>query len=202
MRICEESLGEKSVGACRDAIAIGLSPPRAARAYLVLGSRMLFELGRCGEAEVAYREAIQLAPEDTLPRFRLAQAVFCLGRYEDSIQAHREVIRLDRKDHAAHYALGKLLFDQGRYSEALELYRDTARVDPQAPDPFYKQALILSRLNRHEEAVNAFREGLQLNPIDLELDPKPEELKAMGWSPEDLRNWSEAVKAERRRRNR
>ena len=90
----------------------------------------LFAQGFFAEAEVAYREALRLRPDDAQSHFDLWTVLEKQDKHAESEAAYREAIRV-KPDHAeAHSRLGTALGHQGRWEEAEAACREAVRLSP------------------------------------------------------------------------
>ena len=103
--------------------------PYMADAHVNLG-RLYHRSAESGRAEANYRDAVRLAPEDTVPHFNLGTLLEEQGRREEAALAYGQAVNRDPEFADAHCNLGLLLEAMGRKREAVhhlmqarELYR-------------------------------------------------------------------------------
>ena len=104
---------------------VKLYPPEIGLRLHILGNTggVLGAVGRNQEAIEAYREAINIEPQDVVAYYGLGEALSDLGREEEAIEAYREAIRIDPQYVYAYNGLGDVLSGLGRNREALEAYK-------------------------------------------------------------------------------
>lgn len=143
---------------CRAALA---ADPQAADAHHVRGVA-LAQLGRAGEADAAFAEALRLRPGDPNMLFNRALALQQAGRPDDAIRAY------DAAAAAGHPAalgnLGALLLQLDRPAEAEAVFRKS--VQRGAGDPRAAEGLGVALLQqrKYAEARAAFEAALAAAP--------------------------------------
>jgi tetratricopeptide (TPR) repeat protein/predicted Ser/Thr protein kinase len=120
----ELEMPEQAVGELSAAIAI---EPANADVYRELG-RAYESLKEGGEAERAFRKAIELAPDSWSCHWELAVHLYRHSRYEDSAGEFLEVIRLFPNHFRAYSSLGGIRIHQGRFGEAEILLRKSLEI--------------------------------------------------------------------------
>ena len=155
-------------------------------------------MGRQEEEMAAYRQAIELNPEDAEAHKRLGNALWQQEKDEEAIAEYREVVRLKPDDAEAHFNLGMALDPQGKTEEEMAEYREAIRLDPNHVWALVNLASLLDvlimrkeargywvraeklekspewverikkRLAKPKEAIREYREAIRLNPDDAE----------------------------------
>ena len=139
------------------------------------GSRSWFEKGallseidgKHGEAETAYRKAIELDPADPLPWNNLGSLLqYKLNRFDEAESAYRKAIELDPDQAFPWRNLGALLhYKLNRFDEAESAYREAIELDPAYGLPWNDLGnLLKDKLNRFDEAESAYRKAIELAP--------------------------------------
>ncbi len=129
-RRCEEVSGEEGLAACRQAIVLGLAPPRL-EAVRELLARRLVSLERWEELVEHYREGVALHPDRAGAHYRLGCALlFAVDRPGEAIVPLREAARLAPEDAATRLALGIALSALGREQEATAAFEAALKLDP------------------------------------------------------------------------
>lgn len=117
---------------------------------------------RWEEAIGAYREALQMDPENAGIHFNLGLAFHETGRRAIAMAHYREAIRL-RPDYAAAYLnLGTAQYENGQLEEAIGSLQRALELEPQA-DIYYNLGLVYQELERYPEAIAAFQKYLQFD---------------------------------------
>src|SRR2546429_9861716 len=86
--------------------------------------------GRYGDAEVAYREALRLAPDDVRARLGLGLCLRRLRRPADAEAILREAVRLEPRSASVRAELGGTLFQQRRDPGAAAAVHQAIRLPP------------------------------------------------------------------------
>ncbi len=105
--------------AARDATS---RDPQLVEAHAILGS-ILAGSHRYGEAEPAFRRALELDPGDAVSRHWFAIFQLNTGRIGDALEHIRAAQKLDPLNGAIAGTFGTIAFAQSRFDEALERYR-------------------------------------------------------------------------------
>jgi Flp pilus assembly protein TadD len=85
--------------------------------------KLLVRAGDFDGAETAYRQAIELAPEETGLRFALADTLDRKGRTEEAISIVREMVAAGMRDRQTYRRLGNLLSRVGELTAANAAFR-------------------------------------------------------------------------------
>jgi Flp pilus assembly protein TadD len=128
----------------------------------------LLDKGLYAEAEVYYREALNIWPDHSASLNNLGTAVWRQGRRCEAEEYHRRALALNPGDYAIHNNLGNMVWEQGRLDEAVELYRQALRLRPNSPEALMNFGVNLGDLGELDEATAAMREALRLMPDSAE----------------------------------
>lgn len=123
----------------------------------------------CGEAEAAYRRAIEINPKDAYPWLGLGNLLQDhLARYSEAEAAYRRAIEIDPKFASPWNALGNLMTAHlGRYAEAEAAYRRAIEGDSKYANPWNGLGNLLQyHIARHDEAEAAYRRAIEIEPKD------------------------------------
>lgn len=127
-RLCESTVGEDSLAACRRAIQLGLGPARLVPVRQIV-ARRLAALERWEELAEHFREDVALRPDDAEARLKLGSTLlFGLGRPTEAEAAFAEAVRL-APDSALGHALLALCLGAGRPAEAAAEFEIAGRLD-------------------------------------------------------------------------
>jgi len=141
--------------------------PDSADSWYNLG-KALNDLGRHGEAVLAYQRASDLNPRDAEIWFNLGNVLLRGGRVGDAIAAFRQGISCDPLKIGLHQNLGHALSSAGRFDESIEAYRAAIRVNPRSAEAHINLGEVLTRCGRHGEAIEACIIALELAPDSAE----------------------------------
>lgn len=129
----------------------------------------LNHLGKYEEAEITFREIIDLGYDDFQMRYHLGHAILLQGRISEAEQEFRIALRMNPNSHQAHGGLGAVLFAQKKYEEAEKASRRAVQLEPDVPGAHANLADVLSEMGRHKEAIKEMREAIRLKPKDAEV---------------------------------
>ncbi len=122
-------------------------------------------LGRRGEAETKFRQALASNPELGEAHFNLAVLLDESGRTEDAIIAYRQAAELRGRDHRPRFNLGRLYGRQGHADLQIEAYRGAVEAAPDFTVGYFHLAKALMDHGRDlDEAETFARRGLESEP--------------------------------------
>ncbi|WP_245606140.1 tetratricopeptide repeat protein [Thermus amyloliquefaciens] len=104
-------------------------------------ARLLYHMGRYGEAEENYRRVLGEDPGNLDARWGLAEVALALGRAKEAELLARQVLAVAPDYPLGRFTLAKALLEQGRVEEAKELLQAELRLRPDE-----EVAALLSRL--------------------------------------------------------
>jgi Ca-activated chloride channel homolog len=107
-----------------------------------------------GKAEVAYRRALEIKPEDLHWQFNLADAIY---KQKKSDQAASEFEKLAEKADkpaekaSAYHNLGNSLLTQKKFDPSIEAYKKALRIKPNDPETKYNLAYAIKMKKEDEK---------------------------------------------------
>ena len=167
---------------------------------LILG-HIYKRLGKNTEAIVAYRRAVDLAPNDYYPHFALGQMYATLRQHEGAIAALTKAADLAIASQSAtpdeltatYKALGRAYFRRDKIDEAIAAWGKIAELDPEnifsrieLADLFREQELYTQAIEQHEAIVELKRD----DPYRVCLS-----LREIGKIQEEMREYDAAVQS-------
>jgi signal transduction histidine kinase len=93
-------------------------------------ARLLYHMGRYGEAEAGYRQVLAQDPGNLDARWGLAEVVLALGRAKEAELLVRQVLAVKPGYPLARFTLAKALLEQGKGEEARRLLREELKANP------------------------------------------------------------------------
>ncbi len=127
------------------------------------GSRALDE-GNIQTAIEHFRRGLELAPDSSSLRYRLATALVVLGDGPGALTQFEQVVRVSPDHTEAHFGLGMLLDVSGRGQEAIERFATVVRLRPDHLQARFRLAALLRRNGRPEESLAHFAYILEVDP--------------------------------------
>jgi len=135
-----------------------LDRDRPAEAINVLGKvyakrpkdlKLLVNLGAAhdaqGHGDIAqglYREALEIAPGDTVASCRLASSLYAGGKQQEAIDLLRSVIQHSPLSYCAYFTLGVAFADAGIYRDAIRMWQKVVELAPGSPEAISAQESI------------------------------------------------------------
>jgi subtilisin family serine protease len=135
----EEGIGQQEERAeqqLEEAAAEVMARPDDAQAHYRLASQ-LASVGRLGEAEASYREAIELQPRYVDARYALARLLNDQGRFEDAESELEKVLDMDPWYWDAYFESSYALEKQGRPDDAAQIPDRVRGLRRQVADEIY-----------------------------------------------------------------
>lgn len=120
--------------------------------------------GRHDAAEILYRRARTLAPDEFRWTYYLAVALMDMGRYEEAAEMFRAALDLNPKYAEARIQLARLLFHLNETEESAKLYREITVEFPARVEGWLGLGKALAREGDHEAAVVALRRAREAGP--------------------------------------
>jgi tetratricopeptide (TPR) repeat protein len=124
----------------------------------------LYNQGRFVDAEVCFREAVRLNPNNDKNHHWLGNLLYNQGRFVDAEVCFREAVRLNPIDAVNHHWLGVSLYNQSRFVEAERCGLEAVRLNPKVADFHHWLGKARQSLRSFVEAQASFREAVRLDP--------------------------------------
>jgi len=90
----------------------------------------LDNLSRPDQAQGYYREAIAIAPLDSLASCRLATSLYAQGKFSDAMTLLREIVAKQPNSHCAYFTMGVAFADAGLYRDAIRMWKKVVDLAP------------------------------------------------------------------------
>jgi tetratricopeptide (TPR) repeat protein len=127
-------------------------------------ARKAAEAGDFRTAEKAYRDLVDLRPDDPDMRARLGDVLAQEHQLGPATEQYQAALARNPKHAEAHYGLGTVLNLEGRYDEAVEHYRASLEGRPDHVPTLVNLGALLAFQGKTGEAEAAFRKALSLEP--------------------------------------
>ena len=115
-------------------------------------------------AAAAFRQGIELAPDNPALRHRLGTALFLMGDEREGLAQFEEAVRVSPDYAQAHYSLGLLLEGNGRLEEAFQRFSAAVRYEPSYVEARLRLARLLRRTGRPAEALSEYAQAIATDP--------------------------------------
>ncbi len=132
------------------------------------------------QADMAYRQAAALAPNQATLYAEWGQFHLAAGDAAAAAPLLRQAVRLDASYGAAYLLLGEAELALGRREVALADYQEAARLLPESAQAYAGMAASLWQLGRWAEAETAVAAALQRHPAHEQALALREQLLVMG----------------------
>ncbi len=129
----------------------------------VLGAATALQSVPWADDVLLYAHGMQIAPNNDLPRNKLANALITRGLYEDGISVYRGVLAEDPDFWFANYRMGFALYKLGRFEEAEKYLAHAVEVKRSGEECYYL-GLTQKAQGKLEQAAASLREAAQLAP--------------------------------------
>ena len=146
---------------------------------MLLGSEglALQQLHHYDEAIAAFKEGVELAPDEPVRSVLLIQGYSAAGRHKDAVDAAEKARAKFPEDTTVLYQLGAALDKAGRQAEGEKIFRDVIARDPlDAGALNYLGYMLAERGTSLDEAVTLLRRALTIEPDN------PSFLDSLGWT--------------------
>ena len=135
-----------------------------AEAHLSLALVLAFHERRWGDAEVAYRRALELDPNYATGRHWYAFFLQTVGRYEEALEERRRALEIDPLTPMYGVGLADLHLAMHRPDRAMEAVERTLERDPRFWYARLVRGQVLAQLGRHHEALREVIEAERTAP--------------------------------------
>ena len=126
-------------------------------ARLVLASQ-----GRVDAANVHYKRAFQLNPQNVVAANNLAASLSEQQDLDDALGFARDALALAPSNPAIKDTLGWVYYKQGRFDKAYPFLAEASAALPQHPVVRYHHAVALAKIGKQEEALSELKTALSL----------------------------------------
>src|SRR5215475_1948014 len=123
--------------------------------------------GRIPEAQIEYRSALQIDPNNGDAHYMLAHAYLRGRKVREGFWELRETVRLDATNYPAKLEFAQLAILAGELDEALKQTDLAVAGEPAKAPGYLMRGQALDALKRPDEALEAYRKALEVEPQDL-----------------------------------
>jgi tetratricopeptide (TPR) repeat protein len=110
-----------------------------------------------------YTHGMKVAPNNDLPRNKLAATFVARGMYDQGIRLYSFVLANDPDYWYANYRMGCAQYMTGHYDKAQQFLAKSVALHP-APDALYYLGLASTKLKQYDAAESALREAIKREP--------------------------------------
>lgn len=120
---------EKNEEAVKVFVKANKVKPKTVKVLVNLGVA-LDNLGKADFAQGYYREAITIAPDDSLASCRLATSVYAQGKTAEAVDLLRGLIAKQPRSSCAYFTMGVAFADAGLYRDAIRMWKKVVEYSP------------------------------------------------------------------------
>jgi len=143
--------------------AVLAEDPHIIDGHVLMGG-WLQKLGKDDEALQAYRQALEVKPDNESALGELATLYRKLGQPEAALEGYRTVLKLDARKPATWYQLATLYLDLGREKEAEQTFRQALEHNPKMGAAYNSLGALAFQRGQLPQAEELVRKGLELEP--------------------------------------
>ncbi len=118
---------------------------------------------RIDEAIDAYKQAIQLAPDQIFAWNNLGNLCAKIGRNDEAMIAFRKALEGNSRDSIAWNGLANLHFKLGYVDDAIAAYRKASQYSPTFAQPWNGLGDVYASIGRTDEALKCYHKAIELN---------------------------------------
>lgn len=90
--------------------------------------------GQPAIAQNYYKDALKLAPTDSVANCRLASSYYAQGNYKDAMTLLRSMINDGKGSYCAYFTMGVAFADAGIYRDAIRMWQKVVELAPNTPE--------------------------------------------------------------------
>ncbi len=124
---------EKNAEAARVFDKANRVKPKQVKVLVNLGVA-LDNVGRADEAQGFYKQAMTLAPTDSLAACRLATSLYAQGKHSEAMDQLRSLISRQPRSYCAYFTMGVAFADAGLYRDAIRMWKKVVEIAPASPE--------------------------------------------------------------------
>jgi adenylate cyclase len=117
-------------------------------------------------AEREYREAIELAPSESVPHYLYGRELVILGRRDEALAELQRAAALDPLSVRALSELGRFYAVQGEHEKAMVEWTKAVEIEPTFPTTYEYMGVSYCQRERLAEAIAALQKAIAVSPED------------------------------------
>jgi tetratricopeptide (TPR) repeat protein len=153
----------KADEAIRDILAIIADDPELVDAYFTLGN-VLYKEKRYKDSLQAFRQALELKPDDSFTVINMANCLAALGRADEAEKAILDFLAKGFQDSQLYHLLGGLNFARKRYDQAIGYFEKCLSLNSESAASHNSLAAIYIVKGDLDKAEFHIQEALKTNP--------------------------------------
>jgi tetratricopeptide (TPR) repeat protein len=120
--------------------------------------------GNLQQAEIIYKEIINLQPNNLYVIQKLANISQDKGQIDEAIVYYQKAINLNPGDFGFYYNLANAFLEKGEIEQAILNYKETLRINPNFHWAYNNLGLTLKDIGQVDEAITHFQKAIELSP--------------------------------------
>ncbi|MEY4374894.1 MAG: hypothetical protein RL760_1061 [Candidatus Eisenbacteria bacterium] len=124
---------EKNTEAAQVFLKANKLRPKDVKTMVNLGIA-LDNLSKSEWAQTFYRQAIAIAPLDSMASCRLATSLYAQGKFTESMDLLRGIVAKQPRAHCAYFTMGVAFADAGLYRDAIRMWKKVVELAPASPE--------------------------------------------------------------------
>ena len=129
----------------------------------------MLDANRPEDAIAAFKECVDLEPQNLNHQIELGVAYYKLGRLDESLETLDKILAVEPNMTLALNNKARILLDRGDPRGALALYQRILNHDPKHIRTWIKAAQLMGSLEKYDKADGCIQEALVTSPHDAEL---------------------------------
>ena len=137
-------------------LPFSVSRSQTVRSHVAEGNKV-YEKGKYGDAEVAYKKALEKSPASHAAQFDLGDALYKQERFDEAVRRYNMAATNSKEADgkaASYYNLGNSLFKANKLPESIEAYKRALALNPNDDDTRYNLQLAMDRLKQQQQNKN------------------------------------------------
>ena len=124
----------------------------------------LHQKGQYSQAEVLYREILQVQPDNYEVLHRLATLLLMGRNCNEAVEMFERALKIDSSQPGVLNNLGLALYDLKRFDDAIKSYNTAIELNQDFVEAYYNRAHSLQQLKRYDEAIAGYGQVIALRP--------------------------------------
>jgi protein O-GlcNAc transferase len=126
--------------------------------------RLHLSVGELSQAQAAFEEALQLAPQNSEALHQLGMVQQQQGNFPGATESYHSLLKVSPQNPEVHSQLGVVLYLQGKTEEAVEHYQIAITLKPDFAEVYNNLGVAFHQQKRLVEAIHHYRQAVELNP--------------------------------------
>ena len=124
---------------------------------LIRKGNRFYKRGNYTEAEIQYKKALDVRPNNAHAQFNVGDALFAQENYDAAFEAFQKVVEMSpdaKLKSNAVFNMGNCLLVQGKYYDAFNVYKTSLKLNPENADALYNLEYCRAHLVKSHVYVN------------------------------------------------